>query len=186
MALIVFEIIGESVESIFQSIAMTVAHGSFRLELLSAKESSSLDYKGFDLSLESALAGLKDRRFVSLLIYPKNGGTVRYAMLNEPNFCGEAFPFWKGIIELEGIDFEMLFNQFLNIEGLIVISVTLDESIDLKEEQLNIRSFPWEQQNLIIAAVNEGGAGIQKWVIQKGRSYQLLNDAAELPKSHLV
>ena len=163
---LIIETYGETSESVANVLMLVASTGKFELRVLQKAEVESLDYKPSLLPLTNALHDFSTGKLASVMVRPEKG--FLYSSVNEPHFCGDSVPYWTNETELNGRNFVRL----ISISELRLVSVSLDEGLELTIGELELDNFPWDKSNLVIAAIKAGDT----WRVGVGRSLTLLSE----------
>jgi hypothetical protein len=167
MAQIVFEFGGGGIESVLGALAIAVGSGKYRVRVLPANATESLDYVLTGDTFESAGDKMRQGEITSFLIQPEEG-YVSWAMCYIPNFMGGLLSIWHGALEYKLLEFESLFHRLMAVEGLRYVSVSMEEGLVLEDVHLTPALFPWDHWRLIVGAVRSDDVGQGGWHVKEG------------------
>lgn len=175
MPQLIFEVFGDNAESVFRVIKFAVASADFNLKVLENEKADSLSYENSTEPIDTVLSQIASYKLASAIVYPKESN-ISYASIHIPNLYEDDINCWGAVIEINNINFDGFFIRLLNIEGLRIISISLEEGLELNAKSLTLNSFPWTQNNLIVAAILEDNF----WQVKLGNSYQLIKTYATI------
>ena len=172
MAQIMFEFGAAEPQSVLDAITLAIGEAKYQVKVLKPEDIESVAYISTQDSIESAGKKLRQGEIASFIVYPNypNSKMIRYAMMNSPDSWGENFPLWYGAIECVDVSIIDLFNRLLSIP-LQFLSVSMEESLDLRKEHLVPSKFPWNHAQLIIGAVKHDVSKPRDWVIKNGPAF---------------
>jgi hypothetical protein len=170
MAQLVFEFGAENIDGVKDAIEIAVGNNEYLVSITTATEVESLEYIDTHDDLKSATEKIEEGTFTSFVLSPKDS-PISWAMLNAPYFLGDAMPLWYGAIEYKELEWEILFNHFLEVEELQFLSISMEECLELKAEDLKPETFPWDHWRLITGAVRNHSSTTNNWVLKKGPAW---------------
>lgn len=80
-----------------------------------------------------------------------------------------------GTIEVTTKDYQPLWNLLLGVEGLQFVCLGFEEGVDVSDRQgVDVTTFPWDDDFLVLGAVRSDLHDKDSWHIQKGPRYMEL------------
>ena len=170
MPKIVFEFGGESVEGIRDAAEVALNNREGRVIVTMATDKESLEYTDTQDTLRSAIEMIEQGSITSFTFFPKNG-PIGFVMICSPHFVGDRMPLWFGSVDYDGLEWKILFNRLLEVEGLQFLTVSVEEGPELEARELNASTFPWDHCGLIVGAVKNCSSTTNDWVVKNGPAY---------------
>jgi hypothetical protein len=126
----------------------------------------SLEYEPTQHGLDWAAQQFSIGKLTSFSLHPQNND-IRYALLNGPEIGGK-LPGFMGTIEYIGADYRHIWNKLLDVHGLRLVCLGLDEGVEFTGEQVTAETFPWNDPFLMVGAVRSHAGD---WVQKHGPSF---------------
>jgi hypothetical protein len=161
--LYVLQVIGEDLSGITESVLPLIGTPE-RIEV-ALNEPSGPNYVVAAGDLDATLRSLEDGTLAVASLRTSKPG-IRSAVLMAPNIFGAQFARWMGSIDFTAAarDWRGIWSTALRHERLLAASLSLDDGIELSDEQLSVDKFPWQESRLVIAAVRAGDGA---WVTRE-------------------
>jgi hypothetical protein len=96
-------------------------------------------------------------------------------MILRPGVAGPGFSLWLGTLEYTGLNPWEVWKTLLGVGGLLFVSLSVEEGVDLEYAQMDVEHFPWDHDALVAAAVRQQNG---TWRIAAGAEYEYF---AQLP-----
>ncbi len=150
--LYVLQVIGEDLSGITESV-LSLIGAPERIEV-ALNDPSGPNYVVAAGDLDATLRSLQDGTLAVASLRTSKPG-IRSALLMAPNTFGTRLARWMGSIDFTAPaqDWRSIWATALRHERLLVASLSLDDGIELNDQQLSVDSFPWQESRLVIAAV---------------------------------
>jgi hypothetical protein len=117
-------------------------------------------------TLASAEAKLGEGKISAFSAHPRTG-TIRFALILKPHFEGQPLSIYLGTIEYTGRDHTQIWDILLDTQGLTVACLGFEEGLELKDTQLTIEAFPWNQWPLVLGALRDHSDS-SSWTVREG------------------
>jgi len=155
---------GISRDAVFTAFRRVVEGRDFKISVLPVSESESLNYQEFNGSLKEALEFLVDGNNDSVKLSSGSpDSSLWLAMIYNPANTSPPSKDWSAWVE-GFFDFDKLFNEILNIDGIGYIAISVDDSPEFEDiEHVTAENFPWGAWMLLVGAAKDADG---KWVIR--------------------
>jgi hypothetical protein len=150
--LYVLQVIGEDLAGITESVLPLVGAPE-RIDI-ALNESSGPNYVPAAGDLDATLRSLKDGTLAVASLRTSKPG-IRSALLMAPNIFDGRLSRWMGSVDFTAPaqNWRSVWATVFRHERLLAASLSLDDGIELSDEQLSVDAFPWQESRLVIAAV---------------------------------
>lgn len=150
--LYVLQIIGGDLSEIAETMLSLI--GTPEQIEVARNESSGPSYVPAAKDLEGTLRSLQDGTVGAAILRTSTPG-FRLALLTAPNVFRGLLSQWVGTLDFTtpAQDWRKVWSTALRHDGLRAASLSLDDGIELSNEQLSVDTFPWQESRLVIAAV---------------------------------
>jgi hypothetical protein len=161
--LYVLQIIGGHVSEIAAAV-LSLTGTPERIEV-AREESNGPNYVPAAGDWDWTLRGLQQRTLAVASIRTSKPG-IRSALVMAPNIFGGPLSQWMGSVDftVPAQDWRRLWSTVLGQEGVVAASLSLDDGIELSDEQLSVDTFPWQESRLVIAGVRAANGA---WVTRE-------------------
>jgi len=161
--LYVLQVIGEDLSAITESVFPLIGVAE-RIEV-AVNDPSGPNYVAAAGDLDATLRSLQDGTIAVASLRTSKPG-IRSALLMAPNIFGGRLARWMGSIDFTAPaqNWRSVWSTALSHERLAAASLSLDDGIELSDEQLSIDRFPWQESRLLIAGVRAADGA---WVIRE-------------------
>jgi|SRR5882724_2452816 len=160
---LVFEFGSKQLPPTIEAIRRAIGTFSYTIECLPKGSDTN---ESTDDSLESAAVKLEMGNISAFTVRPREG-TIRYALVLSPFFEGEPLSLYLGTIEYIGENYAPIWDMLLATPGLTVACLGYDEGVELQDDGLTDKTFPWKEWPLVIGALREGSDS-RSWIIREG------------------
>jgi hypothetical protein len=128
-------------------------------------ESSGPNYVPADGDWDWTFRHLQDGTLAAAILRTSTPG-IRLALLTAPNIFGGHLSHWVGTIDFTAPaqNWRSVWSTALHHERLVAASLSLDDGIDLSDDQLSVDKFPWQESRLVIAGVRAANGA---WVTRE-------------------
>jgi hypothetical protein len=116
--------------------------------------------------LSDAVARLEHGTFSTVIVRPK-AAPVEFSLIHHPSTSEGLFSLYSATFEYTARRWSTMWNLLLSCAGLRVVSLGMEEGVELTDDVLTPASFPWNKWPLIIAAVRSDRPHAD-WVIGEG------------------
>jgi hypothetical protein len=130
---------------------------------VAANDAVGPSYVRADGDLNWVLACLEDGTLgVAALRTPTNG--IRLLLLTAPCVFGGELSQWVATLEFSAQGWRSVWNEATRHPRLRAATLTLDDSLDLRDEHLSVDTFPWEDSRIVIAGVRSSNGS---WITRE-------------------
>ena len=164
--LYVLQVVGRDVSGITEFMLPLIGMPE-RIEI-ALNEPSGPNYVPAAGDLDSTLRSLQDGTLAAAILRTSTPG-VRLAVLSAPNVFGGRLSQWVGPIDFTAPaqNWRPIWSTALRHERVLAASLSLDDGIELSDEQLSVDKFPWQESRLVIAAVRAANGA---WVTRENQN----------------
>jgi hypothetical protein len=150
--LYVLQIIGDDLSEVAEGVRSLIGTPE-RIEV-APNESSGPNYVPTAEDWDSSLRRLREGTLAAAIIRTSTPG-IRFGLVTAPNVFGGRLSQWVGTVDFAAPaqDWRTVWSTVLRDERLLAASLSLDDGIELSDEQLSVDRFPWEESRLVVAAV---------------------------------
>lgn len=150
--LYVLQVIADDLSGIIESVLPLVGVPE-RIEV-APNELGGPNYVPAAGDLDWTLHSLQDGTLAAASLRTSTSG-IRSVLLMAPNPFGHGLSRWMGSIDFTtpAQHWRDLWSEVLSRGTLMAASLSLDDGIELSDDQLSVDTFPWEESRLVIAAV---------------------------------
>ena len=83
-----------------------------------------------------------------------------------------------GTVEYTARDYQGIWDLLLNVPNLSIVCLGFERGVDLRDEQLQVGTFPWDQSPLVIGAVRDSESDSNAWIVRQGPEMRWLKARA--------
>ena len=159
----VFTIAAESLSPVMFAVESCLSDQAYSI---AACRSAADGFTELSDDLGDTVTKLEKGEFRTILFRPDKG-PIEFSLVHHPSVSGRTLSLYSATFEYTSRNWPVLWNLLLNRPGLRVVSLGMEEGVELSDDMLSPASFPWNKWPVIIAAVRSDKFDAQ-WVIAEG------------------
>jgi hypothetical protein len=159
----VLQVIAEDLSAITESVFPMIGVPE-RIEV-AVNEPDGPNYVSAPADLDATLRSLQDLTIAVVSLQTSTPG-IQNVLLMAPNILGGRLSRWMGSIDFTtpAQNWGSVWSIAIRNTPLVAASVSLDDGIELSDEQLTYEKFPWQEPRLVIGAVRAANG---EWITRE-------------------
>jgi hypothetical protein len=160
-ALYVLQMLATELSALVRTVRSVV--GEHRAIEVARNDTDGPNYEPASSDLDATLNGLKTGELAVVVLRTSQRG-FRSVLFIAPNIFGGRLSQWMAAIEFSTENWRPIWEAALSERGLAVVCLTLDEALDVSDDNLSVQTFPWNESRLVAAALRDATGD---WVVRE-------------------
>lgn len=163
-ALYVLQIVAAQLSVLVPTVRSIV--GKHRSIEVARNDKNGPNYEREAGDLELALDRLQTGELAVVVLRISQRG-FRSALLMAPSIFGGRLSQWMAAIEFTAEDWRPIWDAALSERRASLVCLSIDDDLDLSDDEVSVQTFPWNESRLVAAAVRDAKG---EWVVHENPS----------------